>query len=496
MSLKKLLLALVGVSLVGVLVLGILAWFVVPRWIERELVAAAEARGVALSPGKISFGLGWVQITDSNATLIGVRGLSAQVGLLDVQLKGLQPERVSVGKVKVSAVADPLALARELTNWHGAHAAALVEPVSITPLEFELLPKAQAAPVLKLAQGSFEYLPPGFTLRAKQTSLLGRDLGALKAELTERGVSLGVTLAKSAPENPALAIELGNPPKPTLHIALAPTTVAELGSLTGINLPLPSVLLSGTVDTALPANGSILAGIEGDANFTLGGYVPPHPLELDGFVFGDATRVASHFVVEPARLRVRLERASLTAGAFALKGEGQLALAELGPRLTLTLSGNLPCAALAGAAAESRLGAALGKLGGKAAHTTLNGSVNVQVNIQADLLDVAHTRVHKTITPGCGLKPLTLAELTALGDLLPQALDPNVAADLEKLMKTPLPALPTLPPDTQLNLPKLPKLPPFTLPLVPSSEGGGASPTPTPKTTEKTAKPAASSASP
>src|SRR5690606_18706848 len=98
-------------------------------------------------------------------------------------------------------------------------------------------------------------------------------------------------------------------------------------------------------------------------------------------------------------------------------------------RLALLLSGALPCNALASAVAQSRLGQALGKVTGKAALQVLSGSVGVRVSIDADSRDPARPRVLKTITPGCGLKPLSLEELVKLGELVPEALDPQVARD-------------------------------------------------------------------
>jgi hypothetical protein len=241
--------------------------------------------------------------------------------------------------------------------------------------------------------------------------------------------------------------------------------LSELGARLQVELPLPTVTLGGSLDATFPPDGFVVGQIEGEANFTLDGYVPPHPAELDGFVFGDVTRVASRFVVDPAGLRIRLLQATLTAGAFALKGDGEVRLAENGPRLVLSLSGTLPCTALVSAAAETRLGAALGKVTGKAARATLSGGVSIHVSVQADLSNLAAARALKTITPGCGLRPLTLKELLLLGELLPEALDPKVTKDLEKLLKTPLPAFPALGADTTLNLPKLPNLP-LQLPLV------------------------------
>jgi hypothetical protein len=68
-----------------------------------------------------------------------------------------------------------------------------------------------------------------------------------------------------------------------------------------------------------------------------------------------------------------------------------------------------------------------------------------------------------------------LAELSALGELLPEALDPKVAADFDALLKGPLPTLPNLGPDTQLNLPNfgaLPGLPTLKLPAPAPTQTG------------------------
>ncbi len=482
-SLKRVLLLLLALAGVGVFGLVLLATVLLPRWIRAEVIASASARGIDLVPGEISFGLGWVQVTDSRATLVGVRGLELSIGLMDVTLAGMTPERVNVGQVRVRAVADPVVLFRDASNWYRAHAPALAEPTTIHPLEVELRQDAKSAPLLRLEKAALDYRPPGFALRAERATVMGRDLGAARAALTERALELGATLGSGVIENPTLLAELTQTPKPSLHLALSATPIAQLASTFQLALPLPNVTLAGSLDATFPPEGFVVGKIEGEANFSLTGYVPPHPPELDGFVFGDVTRVASRFVVEPAALRIRLEQTSLAAGAFALRGDGELGMSVRGPRLKLTLVGALPCAALVGAAAETRLGAALGPLSGKAARTSLAGAVSIRVLVDADLSNLEQARALKTITPGCGLKLLSLSELRALGELLPEALDPAVAADFQALLKQPLPKLPTFDADTRLNLPKLPELP-LKLPLPLGSArlaGSAAAPVAAPK---------------
>ena len=74
-------------------------------------------------------------------------------------------------------------------------------------------------------------------------------------------------------------------------------------------------------------------------------------------------------------------RVELAGGGTIVREEGH-AIARL------TFAGNLPCPALAGAAAESRLGHLLGRVAGKvagaAARQLVEGSVAVEVRIAAD----------------------------------------------------------------------------------------------------------------
>jgi hypothetical protein len=85
--------------------------------------------------------------------------------------------------------------------------------------------------------------------------------------------------------------------------------------------------------------------------------------------------------------------------------------------------------------AESRLGRALGVVAGKAARQVIGGTVGVKVTIDADTRELAKARVVKSITPGCGLRPLSPEKLMRLGELVPEALDPAVAADTERLLQ-------------------------------------------------------------
>ena len=74
--------ALLGAAVALLLVL-------LPRYVEAKVLSSAEAQGVVLEPAQISFGWGWVQITQVKVSLEKVRSVAMQVGRIDVKLAGM-----------------------------------------------------------------------------------------------------------------------------------------------------------------------------------------------------------------------------------------------------------------------------------------------------------------------------------------------------------------------------------------------------------------------
>jgi hypothetical protein len=122
-----------------------------------------------------------------------------------------------------------------------------------------------------------------------------------------------------------------------------------------------------------------------------------------------------------------------------------------GARVRLDLRGTLPCDALASASAESRLGKLLGRAAGRkagiAALRLVGGSVAVRVQVDASTPKLAEAKVDRSIGIGCGLKPLTLEDLRALGDELFRGDLSKLPEDLAKLLPPgPLPIPSRFPP--------------------------------------------------
>jgi hypothetical protein len=277
---------------------------------------------------------------------------------------------------------------------------------------------------------------------------------------------------------------------------LTPTKLGLLGQGFGIPLPLPDVIAAGKVELAFPAglDGTALTGahsipertqaeLTGKLSASLTGFIPPHPPELDGFVFGDVTTFDTDLHVDNARNRVTLSNAKVKAGKFELIGGGSVAKDGLNAKVDLDFKGTLPCDALAGAATESRLGQLLGRVSGKQGKRTalaiVRGDVSVEVGVKADTQDLANAKLTQKIGVGCGLRPLSLGELIALTpnakDL--QAIGNEVGKKLEGIGKDlglpPVPSGLALPP-----LPSFPLVDPKAAPAPAAAQKKVAAPTP------------------
>jgi hypothetical protein len=139
---------------------------------------------------------------------------------------------------------------------------------------------------------------------------------------------------------------------------------------------------------------------------TLRGWVPPHPRELDGILFGDHTLVSASFAISASRDALVLSQLTTTAGALKLSGNGLVRRAATGTSANLRadLAGALPCTALASSAATARLGRTLGGLAGRLAGRTLAGNVDVAVTVSADLDRLDAARVDPSAIIRCRLQ--------------------------------------------------------------------------------------------
>jgi ADP-dependent NAD(P)H-hydrate dehydratase / NAD(P)H-hydrate epimerase len=460
-----------GIVVAGVVGILLAIKLYLPGYIEKRVVAEAKARGIDLAPGKIGFGWQWVQLSGARAKLIGAPSFEAELGLVDVSLADFQPTLVKLSDVKVGVAGSLPRVLLELAEWTKNNPRAYEAPVVASRVSLLVSEAPAEAPWLELAGGFLTRTLAGAAFSAESCKLSGFELGKVGAGFTKTGGDISIGFGDQSAQAAPLKLDVNVDAKGggKLRVLLTPTKIGLLGKGLGILLPLPDVILSSEVELSF-APGVIEGGIvKGKLLSSLKGFVPPHPPELDGFVFGDVTTFETLLEVDAKRERVTLTDSKVTAAKFVLKGGGAVERQGLDAKLTLDLKGALPCDALAGAAAESRLGKLLGRASGKQGKLTalamVRGEVSVDVGIEAQARDVEHAKLTQKIGVGCGLRPLSLAELIALTpnakDL--QAIGGEVGKKLEELGKElGLPPVPS-------NLP-LPTLPPLPLPEPPKKD--------------------------
>lgn len=473
-----------GIVVVGLagMVLGALAYL--PGYVERRVVAEAKARGIQLSPGEVAFGFGWVQLSDAKATLIGAPSFEAKLKLVDVSLQGFAPTQVQLSDVQVGVSGSLPRVLLELGEWTKDHPDAFAAPLLANKVTLRVSEAPATAPWLELSHGFLTRTVAGAAFSAQSCKLSGFEIGQVGAGFTKTGgdvsIGFGDQRAQAAPLRLDASMDAKGEGK--VRLTLSPTRLGLLGKGLGIPLPLPDVIVSGSADLTFPAGllGTKATGthsipehtasaLSGTLSTRLQGFIPPHPPELDGFVFGDVTTFDTELSINAERDRVTLTHSKVKAGKFELSGGGNIARDGADASVDLDLKGSLPCDALAGAAAESRLGQLLGRASGKQGKRTalalVRGDVSVEVGVQANTRDLANAKLTQKIGVGCGLRPLSLNELLALTpnakDL--RAIGDEVGKKLEGIGKDlglpPVPSGLVLPPLPNLALPDAPAKP-------------------------------------
>ena len=459
----------IGLGLVasGLIALVIAAVLLIPDWIEREAVRQMRERGLELDSYELEFGWGWVTITNARGRLVGVRSLALKFETIEVTLSGREPERIDITGLDAQAQGSAPAIAVELGAWSKRFPETYALPLWASKVSVGWKPEPARPPFLEISGGSIAKTPASTVFNAEGVMLQGKPVGKVGASWSTTSSALAIGLGEPELDKAPIKVGVELKERPVVLFKVAPTKLEKLAAPFAIELPIENVTASGEVELIF-ASQEALFPADGRAHVELEGWIPPHPIELSGFVFGNVTTFDTRLQVSPDLNTVTLTDSVVKAGKFVLGGGGNILREQDHAVARLRLKGNLPCPALAGAAAESRLGrllgAAAGKLAGAAARQLVEGSVSVEVAVEGDTRKLKEAKVERKIGIGCGLKPLTLEELKKLGELIPLPQELSVLAD--EISKNAPPGL-ALPPGSAL--PKLPPLP-SNLPPLPRFE--------------------------
>jgi hypothetical protein len=477
LSAKRLLLVLAGLAFVALVAVAVAAFVFVPAYVEREVKRRAAERGVELTIGSLEYGWEWVKLHDTRARLIGVSVVTLHFDTVDVALDGSELVSLGVEGVDAKAEGSLPVVALELGAWSKRFPSAYALPLSASGISFAWRPSATEEPWLFLSGGSLAKTSAGTAFAAEKARVAGGDIGRVGASYASTASSVALGFGESELSKAPLRIDAEQAPRPKVTLTLAPVPLERMAGPFAMALPVKDVVGSGKVTFDFASRDSMVPS-GGHARLELKGYIPPHPVELDGFVFGDVTVLETDLRVGSGLGDVRLENTRVTAGKFELSGSGTITREADAARVKLDLQGALPCDSLASAAAESRLAKLLGRAAGRkagiAALKLVGGAVAVRVQVDASTANLPGAKLERSIGVGCGLKPLTLEDLRALGELLFQGDLSKFPEELEKLLpKGPLPIPSRLPPIPS-GLPSAFRIPTSfpTPPPRPSASGG------------------------
>ncbi len=447
-----------AVAVVAVIALVLVGLSMVGPLIERRVVEEARERGIALEVGELDWGIGWITIRNSRFQLIGVSGIRGEVKSAELGLEGFEPVSIDATGIDVRAVGSAASLLLQLSEWTKNYPEAYELRVVARELGVRWTPIPGGKEWLTVDGGTIIPTQEGGRLGAESAHVAGIDLGKIGAAWTKSetvvGLGFGIGSASQAPVRvvvkPALA-------RPSADITLMPVDLNQLAGPLGVALPIEGVTASGVAHLEFPPPGE-QGEVTGNLQAQLDGYIPPHPAELDGFMFGKTTKFESKLALSEDRKTVTLTDSKVTAGAFALRGRGTITRADPHARIQLGLQGALACTALANAAAKSHLGRTIGSLVGEVAKRALKGSVSVFVKIDADTRDLAAAKLVRTIGVGCGLKPIDPRALEAVKDLI-DLLDLPALPDGLPALPSAFPLPSSFPPPGDFQLPDLLDLP-------------------------------------
>jgi hypothetical protein len=389
----------VAVCLGMLLGVAIALVLIAPSYLRGRIEDEARDRGIGLSFGEVDYGFSQIGLHDVKISLAGVRDFEASAGLVEVDLEEWQPRAIRAAGLVISLSGTDVLDA--LGAWKSAHASALAAPLQAQGARIEWHPTRDADAALVLDGSAVELDAAKGSIAASSARALARDAGPMSVVWTMPAEGFVVEIKPTAPPFSAVRAEVRSSKEGArIKLVLARTALGPLQVALGLPKGSEGILADGEMEMPLPSF-ERPAALAGSLRVTLKGYVPPHPRDLDGIVFGDTTVVRMKYEVAADFSEAKLASVTAETGALALSGTGNVVREGLDAKLSLKLKGSIPCTSLATSAAVSRLGKGLGGIAGALAAGALRGNVGVDLSIEARASDIKSAKIGQSARIGC-----------------------------------------------------------------------------------------------
>lgn len=394
----------------ALVVLGVAAGFLGYAPLVRYLVQRETQRlGFLVSYDRITLSdfFSRAELHGVRVDLDGVRGLHADVDDVAVDLDGFRAKRIVTAGVRVAVEGSATDLVLDLGAWSNGHPDLYRVPGEGSRVAIAWASAPGEAPWLALKDGALSSSGVDATFRTPSATVAGLPIGAVGAAWSDAEATITVGLGSESIAVAPIRVELHPKEQPaTAALTLRPIKLASLGAPLGLALP-ALVPRDAVAEGSAALTLGTRAGrgvIEGTASFKLTGWVPPHPRELGGIVYGDHTTFATRLTVSEDHRKVTLSETAVTAGALKLKGGGTVERRDAYALSALDLKGSIPCSDVARSAVASDWGDLAGQLAGSVARIAVDGSVAIKVHVEADTRDLKAAKLTHEVGVGCGLR--------------------------------------------------------------------------------------------
>jgi ADP-dependent NAD(P)H-hydrate dehydratase / NAD(P)H-hydrate epimerase len=386
-----------GVGIVALL--AVVGFFTYRWWVIRTVKREAAALGVIIdSVDAFHLTRDAIELDGVSFSFEGVPGSS---GTAKVVQSGLDrpPKKVSLDGVEITFAGRAAVWVTAMSKWSRAHADVFELAIAATNARVTAHEEEGDAAWLSLSGATLSTRARDLRIDAKEAEIIGMRASPLVLTWAADGSHASIAVGGDGAARAFLHADV----RPTtdgaqIDVDVAPTPIADLATRLHLDIGSHAKV---TAHAALTVHGS--GSFEGNATAAVDGWIPAHPKELNGILFGDKTRASVTFKAGDDRANVALDPLRVQAGALDLKGAGTITRGgkRLG-KLKVDLQGSLPCSQVA-RSAGGEMGGIAGAVVGLLGDHAVEGNVAIHVRAQGDLADLKNVQITHDEKSGCSL---------------------------------------------------------------------------------------------